>query len=335
MSGLERRLPEMKKKHIIEVIAQMARYNPFFEKAEFKYMWDTASGRPVLMYPLTAEAKRRIHEYLNKDLYGKPHRGTLYKSRYGRVEPISDAIKFINVSKRYSSTLDIDKLPTQLQDILKAFGVERRIVERYVIRNATFSIEPREIIVVVGASGAGKTTLLRLIIGSALKRSDAKYRPDEGNIEIPKNVKVAALLPGELEPKFGDESLLEHITRKVKDAGTAVEIINLVGLSDAVFYRARFDGLSTGQKERAKIASLLAERPNLLVIDEFTAHLDVITARKVARRLGKIVREAGIALVVATNRPEVIAALVPTKVILVGYGKVAIIRELPKGTKLP
>ncbi|WP_228546741.1 hypothetical protein [Hyperthermus butylicus] len=43
-------------KHVVETIAQMARYNPFFEKAGFYYMWDTASSRPVLMYPLTEEA---------------------------------------------------------------------------------------------------------------------------------------------------------------------------------------------------------------------------------------------------------------------------------------
>jgi len=332
----DRRIPEMKRrKHIIEVIAQMARYNPFFEKAGFKYMWDTASGRPVLMYPLTDEAKKRINEYLSKDRYGKMHGGVLYRSRYGKVKPLSYAIKFINVSKRYSSTLDISKLPVELQDILKAFGVERRVVERYVIRNATFSIKPRDVVVVIGASGAGKTTLLRLIIGSTLGGNDPKYKPDEGKVELPKNAKVAALLPCELEPKFGDESLLEHITRKVGDAGVAVEIINLVGLSDAVFYRAKFSELSTGQKERAKLASLLAEKPNLLIIDEFTAHLDVVTARRVARRLGRIVREAGITLVVATNRPEVISALAPTKIIFVGYGKVAVMRELPKGAKLP
>ncbi len=322
----ERRVPEMKRrKHVIEVIAQMARYNPFFEKAGFKYMWDTASGRPVLMYPLTDEAKKRIEEFLSKDPVASKHKGKLYIDRYGEVEALESSIKLINVTKRYSSTLDVESLPKELQDVLKAFGVERRTVEKYVIREANLEIRPKEVVVVLGASGAGKTTLLRLIIGAALG-GDERYRPDEGEIRVPKNVKVATLLPSELEPKFGNESLLEHITDKVGDAATAVEILNSVGLSDAVFYRARFSELSTGQKERAKLASLLAERPNLLVIDEFTAHLDVVTARRVARRLGKIVRNAGITLVVATNRPEVINALGPDKIVFVGYGKVSIVK---------
>lgn len=321
----ERRVPEMKRrKHVIEVIAQMARYNPFFERAGFKYMWDTASGRPVLMYPLTDEARERINEFLSKDPIAREHGGRLYVSRYGKVEPLEGPIKLINVTKRYSSTLDVENLPKELQEILKAFGVERRTVEKYVIREANLEIGPKEVVVVLGASGAGKTTLLRLIIGAT--KSDSKYRPDEGEVRVPSNLRVAALLPGELEPNFGNESLLEHVSGKVGDAATAVEILNSVGLSDAVFYRARFSELSTGQKERAKLASLLAERPNLLVIDEFTAHLDVVTARRVARRLGKIVREAGITLIVATNRPEVISALGPDKIVFVGYGRVTVVK---------
>ncbi len=65
----EKRAPEMKRnKHIVETIAMMARYNPFFEKAGFKYMWDTGSGRPVLMYPLTKEAEKYIQNILRRIL---------------------------------------------------------------------------------------------------------------------------------------------------------------------------------------------------------------------------------------------------------------------------
>jgi ABC-type ATPase with predicted acetyltransferase domain len=99
---------------------------------------------------------------------------------------------------------------------------------------------------------------------------------------------------------------------------TAVEILNAVGLSDAVFYRARFSELSTGQKERVKLASLLSKKPNLLIIDEFAAHLDVLTAQRVSRKLSSIVRSAGITLIVSTHRPEVIEALMPDKIIYVG-----------------
>ncbi|HIC98774.1 MAG TPA: ATP-binding cassette domain-containing protein, partial [Pyrodictiaceae archaeon] len=220
--------------------------------------------------------------------------------------------------------LDVSKLPKELQDVLRAFGAERRVVERYVLRDANLRIEPGEVVAVVGASGAGKTTLLRLLIGAIRGVEDENYRPSEGVIKVPKNAKVEYLLPGEHEPEFGDETILEHISHKTGDAAVAVEILNAVGLSDAIFYRARITELSTGQKERAKLASLIASKPNLLVVDEFAAHLDPQTAQRVARKLSQLCRKAGITLVVATNRLEVLRALYPDKVVIVGYGTVVV-----------
>ncbi len=321
----ERRVPEMKKrKHIVETIAQMARYNPFFEKAGFKYMWETGSGRPVLMYPLTSEAKARIEEFLSKDEEARKHKGRLYKEVYGTVEKLSKPIKLVNVSKTYRSELDLTRLPPDLQDVLRAFGVEKRIVEKQVLKDVNMEINPGEIIVVIGASGAGKTTLLRMIIGGVIKSDDEKYKPTAGSIEVPDNVKLEYMIPGDREPVFGEETILEKITEASGNPKVAVEILNSVGLSDAVFYRARFAELSTGQKERAKLALMLAYKPNLLIIDEFTAHLDTLTAQRVARKLGSIVRKAGITLIVSTNRPEVIKSLAPNKIVYVGYGTASV-----------
>ena len=317
----ERWIPEMRRrKHFVETIAMMARYHPFFEKVGFKYLWDTASGRPALYYPLSDEARRRVEDFLARDPYAQKHGGVLYRPRYGGIEPLSGPIELRDVTKMYTSTLDISLLEKDLQEILSAFGVTRRVVQRYVLRDAYLRIDPGEVVAVVGMSGAGKTTLLRMILGAALGIKEERYLPDSGEVKVPDNVKVAALLPGEVEPKFGDEPLLEHMYRKLKDAVASIEVLNISGLSDAVFYRARFSELSTGQKERAKIASLLAEKPNLLLIDEFTAHLDALTAQRVARKLASIARQHGITLVVATNRAEVLKVLSPDKVVYVGYG---------------
>ncbi len=327
----ERRIPEMKRrKHIVETIAQMARYNPFFEKAGFIYMWDTASGRPVLMYPLTGEARKYIEEFLRKDPHARQHGGRLYKPRYGRVEPLESAIRLVDVTKIYVNTLDLSRLPRDLQDVLRAFGVERRVVERYVLRKVNLVIEPGEVVAVIGASGAGKTTLLRMIIGATLNIDKEVYKPTEGRVEVPPNTRLEYMLPGEHEPEFGDETVLEHVARKAGgDAALAVEILNAVGLSDAIFFRARFEELSTGQKERAKLASLLASKPNLIVIDEFAAHLDGLTAQRVARKLAQLVRNAGITLIVATNRHEVLRALSPDKLVFVGYGRAYAVKYEP------
>ena len=311
-----RRIPEMKRsKHLVEVIAQMARYHPFFEKVGFKYLWDTKSGKPVLYYPLTEEAKEIIERFLQTDPVAKEHGGRLYREAYAPAEPINGPIILKDVVKYYESELDVDGLPEEIRDVLLAFGVARRKVQKYVLRGASAHINPGEVVAVVGASGAGKTTVLRIIAGIE--------KPDEGYVILPDNAKIAALIPWEREPEFGDETILEHMYEKLKDIVAAIEVLNISGLGDAIFYRARFSQLSTGQKERAKIASVLAERPNVLIIDEFAARLDPLTARRVARKVVQIARKFKMTAILVVHRPDVIDVINPDKIFYVGYGGIA------------
>ncbi len=317
---VERRVPEMRrKKELVETIAQMARFNPFFEKVGFRYLWDVGSRRPALYFPLTKEAEKYINRFLSGDKIAKRHGGKLCRSSYGKVEPISGPIIFKDVTKLFESHLNLDGLPKTLRELLEDFGVSMRRIQRRVLSGVNIEIKPREIVVLIGASGAGKTTFLRLLLGRILNAEDERFQVTEGEIYVPSNIKVATLIPGEFEPSFGDESILEHIYKKVGSESMAVEILNRCGLSDAVLYRAKFYELSTGQRERAKLASILAERPNLILVDEFAAHLDTLTAMRVARRFSELIRDSGITLIASTHRAEVIKSLSPSRVIYVGY----------------
>ena len=317
----ERRIPEMRRgKHFVETIAMMAKYNPFFERVGFKYVWDTASGRPVLIYPLTKEAEELITKYLSEDPKAREHGGRLFRPKYAKVEPIKAPIRLEGVTKVYRSELDVQRLKGELRQVLQAFGVEKRVVEKYIFRDAHLEIRPGEVVAVIGASGAGKTTLLKMLVNAATGAGGEAWAPTEGKVIMPPNARVAYLLPGEAEPSFGNETILEHVNGKVGDVNAAIQILNAVGLSDAIYYRAKYTELSTGQKERAKLASLLAERPNVLIIDEFGSHLDKLTAKRVARKVAQLCREAGITLIATTHRTEVLEALTPDKVVMVGYG---------------
>lgn len=205
------------------------------------------------------------------------------------------------------------RVSEEVQFVLKSFGVKQRIVERYIFRDVNFEVKPGEIIAVVGASGAGKTTLLKLILGIE--------KPTSGNVEVEAE-KISAIIPGDVEPEISEESVIEQIYKVCGDIYLAVEILNVCGISDAVLYRARYKELSTGQKERFKLALCLAEKPSLLLIDEFAAHLDEVTAMRVARKLAEVVRKAGITLIAVTHRKEVISALSPDRIFYVGYGGV-------------
>ncbi|MCX2727830.1 GNAT family N-acetyltransferase [Thermomicrobium sp. 4228-Ro] len=318
---LDRRIPEMRRpKAIVETVAMMARYNPFFERAGFRYLWDTASGRPVLFHGLVPEADALIEQFIATDSVAQLHQGRLYRPALQPPEPLAGPIRLRHVRKAYRRSLDLDRLDPELRAILRAFGVERRVVETVVLRHLDLDVEPGEIVALIGASGAGKTTLLRLVWGATSEQRGRRYRPDSGHIEVPANAVAAALLPGEIEPKWGREPLLQRIVAAVEDPVSAMELLNAVGLSDAVLWRATPQELSTGQRERARLALLLAERPNLVLLDEFAAHLDPALASRVARKIAMLLRRLRITALIATHRPEVIRALEPDRVLVVGYG---------------
>ncbi len=309
----ERGAPEgRRRKHLVYTIAQMARYHPFFEKVGFRYLFDTASGRPVLFYPLTEEAETYLERFLQEDPYTRVHGGRLYRESYGRVAGLKGPIRLQGVHKAYRNLLNLEDLSPEVAEVLAAFGVRSRWLERVVLKGVDLEILPGNLVVLAGASGAGKTTLLRLLLGEA---------PDLGEVRLPGG-RVAAHIPGEVEVALGEEPLLERLFGEMGEVRAAMEVLSRVGLSDAVLYRARPKELSTGQRERFRLALLLAKRPDLLLIDEFAAHLDVPLARRVALGLGKLCREAGITLVAATHRPEVQKALDPDLIVFVGYGGV-------------
>ena len=321
----ERRIPEMRKpKQVLETVAQMARYNPFLERAGFKYIGDTASGRPFLVLPLSAEAEKFLANFLRKDPLAKIHKGKLYQPAFPKVEPLSGPIRLQRVSYRYENVLDLSRMAEPVQEVLLAFGVRKRAIQRVIFRNLNLTIEPKSVVALVGASGAGKSTLLRLLWAAAVGEEKILSRLQSGTIELPQNVRVAAYLPGELEPKFGRAAILEVLYELTGDATLAVEVLNVTGIADVVLYRARFSELSTGQKERARLAYLLALRPNLLLLDEFAAHLDSASALRVARKVAELCREKGITLVFATHRPEVLSAMQPDRTLIVGHGGVAL-----------
>ncbi len=317
----ERWVPDMRApKEAVETVAMMTRYNPFMEKVGFRYLWDTASGRPVLYYALSEAAAQAIQAFLETDAVAREHKGKLYRPRYRAGEPLQSPIRLINVTKAYTSHLDLSKLSEPVGRLLEAFGVRHRVIQKTVLRRVQMEISPGSVQVVLGASGSGKTTLLRLIYGAIQGWDNPLYRPDEGTIEVPENARVEALLPGEIEPDFGDEPLAEVLYRLTGDEALVVELLSIVGISDAVLYRAPYRELSTGQKARAQLAYLLAKRPNVLLIDEFAAPLDTPTALRVARRLSHLAREQGIALVLVLHRQEILKALDPDAVYIVGYG---------------
>ncbi|MDR3625063.1 MAG: ABC transporter ATP-binding protein [Chlamydiales bacterium] len=155
--------------------------------------------------------------------------------------------------------------------------------DEWILQNVTVSVEANEFIGIIGPNGGGKTTLLKLIMGL--------LRPTQGSISVlgesPKAArKKIAYVPQVMRfDKHFPISVFELVLGgrlsfapwwggfPEKDKKYALNVLEQVNLID--FKDRPFGTLSGGQAQRALIARALASDPEILLLDEPTASVDV------------------------------------------------------------
>jgi len=198
-------------------------------------------------------------------------------------------------------------------------GIRRTFVQGganlEVLRGASLSLKPGEIVALVGPSGAGKSTLLH--IAGLLERPDGGEvvigGESCGNLSDDRRTEMRRSMIGfvyqfhHLLPEF---SALENVVlpqmvaavSRRQARGRARELLAMVGLSERETHRpARLSG---GEQQRVAIARALANAPKVLIADEPTGNLDEHTASDVFDALTHIVRESGVAGLIATHNLE-------------------------------
>jgi cell division transport system ATP-binding protein len=179
-----------------------------------------------------------------------------------------------------------------------------------VLRDLTFSIEPRSFQFLTGPSGAGKTTLLRLILLSVRPTRGLVSLFGEDVSRISKDKLTA--LRRRMGVVFQDFRLLEHLTTYENVAlplrvqgkeersyrAEVVELLRWVGLGDRMHVLPPV--LSGGEKQRAAIARALIVRPELLLADEPTGNVDPSLGRRLLRLFIELNRQ-GTSVVIATH----------------------------------
>ena len=179
---------------------------------------------------------------------------------------------------------------------------------RPVLRGIDLRIEPGEVVAVLGANGSGKSTLVRTTMG-LVPTSRGEVRLFDTELDrfrdwkrvgfVPQRATAAAGVPASVREvvssgRLSRRSLLRPLRRA--DRAAVEDAIAAVGLAD----RAK-DGVSTlsgGQQQRVLIARALAGEPELFVLDEPTAGVDLQSQQAFADALQVLVgRGATIVLV--------------------------------------
>ena len=217
----------------------------------------------------------------------------------------------------------------EFREITKVFKQKKARVKA--LDNVSMTIEPGEIVGIIGYSGAGKSTLVRMINGLDTP-SSGELLLDETNIVGMPEKKLRGIRRN-IGMIFQQFNLMNSRTAagnieyplqlqgvgKQERAQRVQELLDFVGLGDKG--KSYPEQLSGGQKQRVGIARALATNPSLLLADEATSALDPTTTQEVLDLLRRVNKEFGITIVVITHEMEVVRSIAD-KVAVMENGRV-------------
>ncbi|MGC4175718.1 ABC transporter ATP-binding protein [Demequina sp.] len=203
-----------------------------------------------------------------------------------------------------------------VQGVRRTYGAGHTAVTA--LHNASIEVCAGEMVALVGRSGSGKTTLLNIIGG--LDRPDAgTVRVDGSEVTGLDELEADALRRDTVAFVFQGFGLVPELTAaenvglplRLKDWSPedrehrVALLLELVGLGEHGAHRP--DEMSGGQMQRVAIARALASSPKLLIADEPTGQLDTETGLAVMALIRGVVEAEGMAAIVSTHDPVMIA----------------------------
>jgi sodium transport system ATP-binding protein len=170
----------------------------------------------------------------------------------------------------------------------------------------TFEVRAGEVVGILGPNGAGKTTILRMLAG-ILTPSDgeatvAGFDPSTQPFEVKQRIGFLSgdtalyerLTPREIMRFFGELHGLDATKIRSRSDELAAE------LAMEGFIDRRCGTLSTGQKQKANLARAFLHEPPVLILDEPTSSLDIVTGRFVIEAIERS-KQQGKAILFSTH----------------------------------
>ncbi|HUS67433.1 MAG TPA: ATP-binding cassette domain-containing protein [Kofleriaceae bacterium] len=179
--------------------------------------------------------------------------------------------------------------------ILELRAVGKSLGGKRLFHDLSLIMKPGDRVGVVGPNGVGKTTLIRTLLG--------ELAPDEGEVVVGLNTRISYLDQGRAELD-DDKTVIEEVSDGndhvfFEDGPVHVRTFLRMLLFDDRFADTPIGALSGGERNRVQLARLLRRGGNLLVLDEPTNDLDLVTLGVLEDALAAF---PGCALVVSHDR---------------------------------
>lgn len=203
------------------------------------------------------------------------------------------------------------------------------------IKNVNFSVDKGELIGIIGHTGSGKSTLIQHMNGLLQPHSGSVYlnSKDIWSKENKKNIRQVRFSVGLCfqypEYQIFEEDVFKEIAYGPKQMGLSeneikervYESLNFVGLDENILDKSPFD-LSGGQKRRVAIASIIAMKPQILILDEPCAGLDPRGRETILSMIKEYQSSTGNTVVIVSHSMEDVAKLC-SRVLVMNNGEVA------------
>lgn len=217
-----------------------------------------------------------------------------------------------------------------MQELVTAKNISKTYGDLKVLKSVSLTVQPKEILAIVGPSGAGKTTLLQilgtlenydstpaanlLLMGKSVGAMKSKELAQFRNRHLGFIFQFHELLP--------EFSALENVClpawigKKDTEATRkrAKSLLDLMGLKDRMQHKPT--ALSGGEQQRVAVARALMNAPELIFADEPSGNLDSENAAQLHELFFKIRKEVGCAFVIVTHNTE-LATMADRKITLV------------------
>jgi sodium transport system ATP-binding protein len=193
-----------------------------------------------------------------------------------------------------------------VKELVQAGGLVKRFGNFTAVDSISLTVQEGEVVGLLGPNGAGKTTALRMIAG-ILKPTSGEVRVN--GIDVHERPLEAKRRIGFLS---GDTQLYQRLTPRellfyfgrifeVKEPVLSEQVARLIEqLEITPFANQICKTLSSGQKQRVNIARTFLHQPDLLILDEPTATLDIISGEFILQSIRQE-RDAGRGILFSTH----------------------------------
>ena len=193
----------------------------------------------------------------------------------------------------------------EVKDIVYGAGSDGKTP---ILSGLSLAIEPGEVHALLGTNGTGKSTLAYLIMGCE------GYWPASGEIwfgsaiinhlKIYERARLGITMAWQEPVRFEGISVMDYLSIKNRETDPA-PFLNLVGLAPELYLTRMVDRcLSGGERKRIELASVLALKPRLAILDEPDSGIDMLSIQDVINVINAF-KKGGSAVLLITHREEI------------------------------